>query len=252
MPEDHPRRYAEIEALKIDYGGIAYVARVLGMSRRTIHTGIRELEQMGDDGSDDPKRPSGDAGRVRRRGGGRPPIIERNPLLKSVLQEGLDVHSAGSRTDERVRWTDLKPLQLAQRLLEHGIEVSRNTAADLLDRAGFRRRALCKQLITGQVDPHERDRQFRHIAALRRLACRRGIPVLSIDTKKKEPLGTLHRPGQCYSTAPQAVYDHDFSHLAEGRLVPHGVYDVQANVGFITLGTSRENSAFVCDAIALS
>ena len=119
MPEDHPRRYAEIEALKIDYGGIAYVARVLGMSRRTIHTGIRELEQMGDDGSDDPKRPSGDAGRVRRRGGGRPPIIERNPLLKSVLQEGLDVHSAGSRTDERVRWTDLKPLQLAQRLLEH-------------------------------------------------------------------------------------------------------------------------------------
>jgi hypothetical protein len=252
LPEDHRRRYAALEALKIGYGGIAYVARVLGMSRRTIHTGIRELEQMGEDDPDNPKRPSGDAGRVRRRGGGRPPITERNPQLKSVLKEVLDTHSAGSPTDEHVRWTDLKPLQLAQRLLEHGIEVSRNTAADLLDRAGFRRRALCKQLITGQVDPHERDRQFRHIAALRRLACRRGIPVLSIDTKKKEPIGTLHRPGQCYSTAPQAVYDHDFSHLAEGRLVPHGVYDVLANVGFITLGTSRENSAFVCDAIALS
>ena len=252
LPDDHRRRYAAIEALKIGYGGVAYVARVLGMSRRTIHTGIRELEQMGNDDPDHPQRPSGDADRVRRPGGGRAPITERNPLLKSVLQEVLEVHSAGSPTDERVRWTDLKPLQLAQRLLEHGIEVSRNTAATLLDQAGFRRRALCKELITGQVDPHERDLQFRHIAALRRMAHQHGIPVLSIDTKKKEPLGTLHRPGQCYSTAPQAVFDHDFSHLADGRLVPHGVYDVQQNVGFITLGTSRETSAFVCDAIALA
>ena len=252
LPEDHRRRSAAIEALKIGYGGVAYVARVLGMSRRTIHTGIRELEQMGNDDPEHPRRPSGDAERVRRPGGGRPPITERKPLLKSILQEVLQVHSAGSPTDEHVRWTDLKPLQLAQRLLERGIEVSRNSAAALLDRGGFRRRALRKELITGQVDPQERDRQFRHIAALRRLARQRGIPVLSIDTKKKEPLGTLRRPGQCYSTAPQVVFDHDFSHLADGRLVPHGVYDVQANVGFITLGTSRETSAFVCDAIALA
>jgi hypothetical protein len=252
LPEDHRRRYGAIEALKIGYGGVAYVARVLGMSRRTIHTGIRELEQMGNDDPDQPRRPSGDPHRVRRPGGGRAPISERKPQLKSVLHEILEAHSAGSPTDERVRWTDLKPLQLAQRLLEHGIEVSRNCAATLLDQAGFRRRALCKELITGQVDPHERDRQFRHIAALRRWARQRGIPVLSIDTKKKEPLGTLHRPGQCYSSAAQVVFDHDFSHLADGRLVPHGVYDVHKNVGFITLGTSRETSAFVCDAIALA
>jgi Rhodopirellula transposase DDE domain len=252
LPEDHRRRYAAIEALKIGYGGVAYVARVLGMSRRTIHTGIRELEQMGNDDPDEPQRPSGGANRVRRPGGGRAPIGERKPPLKSVLHELLEAHSAGRPTDERVRWTDLKPLQLAQRLLEHGIEVSRNTAATLLDQAGFRRRALRKELITGHVDSHARDQQFRSIAALRRLARQRGIPVLSIDTKKKEPLGTLHRPGQCYSSAPQLVFDHDFSHLANGRLVPHGVYDVHENVGFITLGTSRETSAFVCDAFALA
>jgi hypothetical protein len=117
LPEDHRRRYAAIEALKIGYGGVAYVARVLGMSRRTIHTGIRELEQMGNDDPEHPQRPSGDAKRVRRPGGGRPPITERKPLLKSALQEVLEVHSAGSPTDDRVRWTDLKPLQLAQRLL---------------------------------------------------------------------------------------------------------------------------------------
>jgi hypothetical protein len=252
LDEDHRRRYAAIEALKIGFGGIAYVARVLGMSRRTLYTGIRELEQLREDDPDHPQRPSGDAKRVRRPGGGRPPITERKPQLESTLHEVLETHSAGSPTDERVRWTDLKPLQLAHRLLEHGFEISRNTAAVLLDRAGFRRRALRKELITGVVDPTAREEQFRHIGALRRLARRLGIPVFSIDTKKKEPLGTLSRPGRCYTTAPQTVFDHDFRHLADGVLVPHGVYDVRANVGFITLGTSRETSAFVCDAIALA
>jgi hypothetical protein len=252
LPEDHRRRYAAVEALKIGYGGVAYVSRVLGMSRRTIHTGMRELKQMREGDPDHPQRPSGDAGRVRRPGGGRPPITEREPSLASTLHEVLDARSAGSPTDERVRWTDLKPLQLAQELLDHGFSICRNTAAALLERAGFRRRALCKELITGYVDPVERDQQFRHIAALRRLAGWHGTPVLSIDTKKKEPFGTLHRPGQCYSTGPQAVFDHDFIHLANGKLVPHGVYDVVANVGFITLGTSRETSAFICDAIALA
>jgi hypothetical protein len=76
--------------------------------------------------------------------------------------------------------------------------------------------------------------------------------VLCVDTKKKELLGHLHRLGQCYSTDTQCVYDHDFRHLANALLVPHGVYDYFGNVGFMTLGTSRETSAFVCDAISLA
>ncbi|WP_369613623.1 ISAzo13 family transposase [Marichromatium sp. PS1] len=128
----------------------------------------------------------------------------------------------------------------------------RNTAAILLEGAGFRRRKLRKELITGVVDSVERDEQFRSIDTRRRLALAQGLPVFSVDTKKKEPLGSLYRPGRCYSSAPQPVYDHDFPHLATGRLIPHGVYDLHRNEGFITLGTSRETSAFVCDAIALA
>ena len=79
-----------------------------------------------------------------------------------------------------------------------------------------------------------------------------GHPALSADTKKKELLGARYRRGPCYSSAEQYVYDHDFRHLASGLLVPHGVYDYFANVGFLTLGTSRETSAFVCEAIALA
>jgi hypothetical protein len=103
----------------------------------------------------------------------------------------------------------------------------------------------------GKKDPEQPPHPIRHIDALRRRTHAQRIPVLCVDTKKKEMLGFLHRPGQCYSTAAQHVYGHDFRHLASGMLVPHGVYDYFENVGFMTLGTSQETSAFVCDAIAL-
>jgi hypothetical protein len=252
LPEDHRRRYAAIEALKIGYGGVAYVARVLGMSRRTIYTAIRELQQMSEGDPEQPERPSGRKDRIRRPGQGRPRATQRQVGLQETVAVILEAHSAGSPTDESVRWTDLKPMQLATELLQRGYEVGRNTVAKLLERAGYRRRSLRKELITGYVDPSERDQQFRYIDTLRRQAHARGIPVLCVDTKKKELLGTLHRRGQCYSTGAQRVYDHDFRHLASGILVPHGVYDYFDNAGFFTLGTSRETSAFVCDAIALA
>jgi hypothetical protein len=252
LPEDHRRRYAGIEALKIGLGGIAYIARVLGMSRRTIYAGIRELEAMGEDGGGPPRRPSGDAKRVRRPGGGRPKAVQRQAGLEDAFEDILEAHSAGSPTDPDIRWTDLKPMRVADELVECGYEISRNTAAKLLEQAGYRRRSLRKELITGQVDAQERDQQFRHIDALRRQAQACGNPVLGVDTKKKELLGHLHRLGQCYSTDIQRVYDHDFRHLANALLVPHGVYDYFGNAGFMTLGTSRETSAFVCDAIALA
>ncbi len=252
LPEDHRRRYAAVEALKIGRGGITYVAKVLGMSRRTIYTGIRELDAMDDDGRWPPQRPSGSTQRIRRPGGGRPKATECQVGLEQALEDILEVHSAGSPTDPQVVWTDLKPMQLAGQLLRYGFEIGRNTAAKLLDRAGYRRRSLRKELITGKVDPDQRDQQFRHIDVLRRRAHAQGNPVLCVDTKKKEVLGHLHRPGQCYSTDVQRVYDHDFRHLSTGLLVPHGIYDYFDNVGFMTLGTSRETSAFVCDAIALT
>jgi hypothetical protein len=252
LPEDHRRRYGAVEALKIGRGGITYVAQVLGMSRRTIYSGIRELEAMGEDDGSPPRRPSGNAKRIRRPGGGRPRATRRQVGLEQTFEDILEAHSAGSPTDPRVFWTDLKPMQLAGELLRRGFEVGRNTAARLLEQAGYRRRSLRKELITGHVDPQERDRQFRHIDALRRQAHACGNPVLCVDTKKKELLGHLHRLGECYSTAVQCVYDHDFRHLANALLVPHGVYDYFDNAGFMTLGTSRETSAFVCDAIALA
>jgi hypothetical protein len=99
-----------------------------------------------------------------------------------------------------MRWTDLKPMQLADEPVARGYAIGRNSAAKLLEQSGYRRRALRKERIAGPVDPQERDQQFRSIDALRRQPQTGGNPVLCVDTKKKELLGHLHRLGPCYST----------------------------------------------------
>jgi hypothetical protein len=104
-----------------------------------------------------------------------------------------------------------------------------------------------KSRATGKVDPERRKAQFENIAHLRANYEQRGFPVLRVDTKKKEFLGGLYRDGKRYSQngEPLKRYDHDFPYLAEGKLVPHGIYDLHANPGFVTIGTSAETSAFV-------
>lgn len=99
LPEDHRRRYAAVEADKIGFGGISYVAEVLGLSRGTIYQGLRELAQMVE--ADDPQRPSGE-GRIRRPGAGRPKETARQPGLEQAVEQVLEAHSAGSPTDAHI------------------------------------------------------------------------------------------------------------------------------------------------------
>jgi len=40
---------------------------------------------------------------------------------------------------------------------------------------------------------------------------------------------------------------HDFLSSSGGQIVPHGIYDVCDNTGYLTLGISKDTSAFVCD-----
>jgi len=94
-----------------------------------------------------------------------------------------------------------------------------------------------------------RNAQFENIARLRAEYVSAGNPVVSMDTKKKEYLGNFYRHGHLYTTEELQVYDHDFNSQAEGIVIPHGIYDVQRNTGYINLGTSHETSEFACDCI---
>ena len=72
-------------------------------------------------------------------------------------------------------------------------------------------------------------------------------PILCMDTKKKEVLGNLYRAGKCYAKQAVKVFDHDYPHLSQGKVIPHGIYDLKANTGYISIGTSHETAVFVCD-----
>jgi hypothetical protein len=95
----------------------------------------------------------------------------------------------------------------------------------------------------------QRNEQFENIARLKAAYEVAGQPVISMDTKKKELLGNFYRTGYGYSQTALAVYDHDFTSFAEGVVIPHGIYDVHHNTGYINLGTSKDTSDFACDRL---
>lgn len=95
----------------------------------------------------------------------------------------------------------------------------------------------------------QRNEQFENIARLKAEYQASGNPIISMDTKKKEYLGNFYRAGMLYTQAPVAVFDHDFTSFAEGIVIPHGIYDMVKNTGYINLGTSKDTSEFACDSL---
>ncbi len=92
-----------------------------------------------------------------------------------------------------------------------------------------------------------RDEQFARIARLKADYQASANPIISMDTKKKEYLGNFYREGRLYTTAALRTFDHDFNSFAQGIVIPHGIYDLKQNTGYMTLGTSHDTSAFACD-----
>jgi hypothetical protein len=168
-----------------------------------------------------------------------------NPDTKILLINYINSIKAGSPTDERVFWVCQRPKEIAHRFaLAHQLVVSHGTVKRLLLELGYRFRKQAKELPTGTYA--NRNLQF-HLITKLVLSMSLQSPVISIDCKKKERLGNLYRDGKCYTQAPIEVYDHDYEHLSEGKVIPHGIYDLQANEGYISLGDSSETADFITD-----
>lgn len=149
-------------------------------------------------------------------------------------------------------WTHKTTLRIANELQSVGIAISPRTVSRLLKQMGFSLRVNHKKLArVCKISPQDRDAQFEHIATLRDEFAERGIPVISVDTKKKELVGCFKNQGVTWKQKPVEVRDHDFLSEAAGKAVPYGVYDIQANVGTVFVGTSRETPEFAVDAIEM-
>lgn len=159
----------------------------------------------------------------------------------------IDTHTAGDPMQEGVLWTNLTRSEIAAGLADEGFEVSVTVVDHLLEEFGMGQRKPQK-INTMRRDP-DRDAQFKHIAALKKEYFDAGLPVLSMDTKKREILGDYVRPGRVLSNAPLRGWDHDFATHSHGVVIPHGMYDLALNEGYLHLGDSRETSEFAADAI---
>lgn len=115
----------------------------------------------------------------------------------------------------------------------------------LLNNAGLKRRSYLKDASAKEIP--FRNEQFEKIAELKTAFLDAGLPVFSIDVKHKELLGNFFRDGKYYDFKHRKVYDHDFPSLASGIVIPHGIYDIADNFGYLTLGTSKDTSEFFCD-----
>ena len=126
-----------------------------------------------------------------------------------------------------------------------GLRSSANTIARLLRQRGFSVHAKRKR----PAEVSDRDRQFRYLSRLRRLYVTLGLPVISVDTKKKELIGPFQNPGRTWRRQPNPVFAHDFPSWAEGRAVPSGIDDVAHNDGLVVVGTSHETPSFAVSCI---
>ena len=237
--EKDKRLYAAGEALKLGFGGITYIAKLFNCDRKTIGKGLHELTHP----------ETIEKNRIRKKGGGRKKSIESIPNINEAFLKVVYLYTAGDPMDDRIRWTNLTHQQVADRLEEMGIFVSKKIAKNLFKKNGFVKRKAQKSVSAGKGDSKERNEQFEIIASLRAKFEAAGNPIISMDTKKKEALGNLYRSGSIYTTVVQKVFDHDFPHLADGIVIPHGLYDVLRNTAYVNIGTSKDTSEFACESI---
>ena len=236
--ERRRRLWAAAEARSCGRGGIAAVARATGISEGTIRSGLRDLE-VGE---------RLEPGRVRRRGGGRKRLAEKDPTLVGALERLVDADSRGD-PEPPLRWTAKSVRKLAEALRGLGHRVSFRTVARLLRELGYSLQANAK---TREGSSHpDRDQQFQHINDTVKAALGAGEPVISVDTKKKELVGDFKNGGRELRPkgAPVPVRVHDFKDKELGKAIPYGIYDLSDDSGWVNVGIDHDTAEFAVASI---
>ena len=224
------------EAWSLGHGGIAAVARASGASRSRVQQGVAELER-----GEEP------TGRVRRPGAGRKPVTQTDPGIVAALL-GLVEPTRRGDPKSALSWTTLSLQHLAAELTGLGHAASTWTVANLLREQGFSLQANAKTIEGNQHA--DRDAQFAYLNAQAKDHLGTGDPVISVDTKKKELVGSTRTvAGNGGPGEPAAVKVHDFVDRALGKANPYGVYDVGTNTGWVSVGTDHDTAAFAVNTI---
>jgi len=242
LNERQRRLVVGAEAKALGRGGVSAAARAAGVSRPTVQKALAELAEPPE--SMTPQR-------SRRGGGGRKRAVDLDPGLVDALEALVDPDSRGD-PESPLRWTTKSTRQLADALSETGHPVSHVRVAEILHSLHYSLQGNAKT--TEGAQHPDRDGQFRYINKTAKARLRAGIPVVSVDTKKKELVG--EEPGYANGgrewqpkASPVRVGVHDFPDPSIGKAIPYGIYDVGANSGWVLVGADADTAAFAVQAL---
>ena len=232
------RWYAALEANRRGNGGVKAVSTITGLSQGPISRGRRELKEAAEGRWWD-EAPRGH--------GGKRSTEKKYPDIEQVLERLLTDEVAGDPMGES-RWIRSSLRNLSRQLDENGYQVSHHVVRRLLRKLGYTLRLNLKT--RRGVQSPQRDQQFKYIAAQRRKFAASGLPIISVDAKKKESIGYFRQIGRSWCKSAERVNQYDFTSQAAYRAVPYGIYDVSRNTGYVYVGTSGNTPEFAVDAIA--
>ena len=242
MDERMRRQWAAAEARSYGWGGIHAVVRATGLAPGTIRKGLAELDVR----SENPAEPI--TARLRCEGGGRKRRTDADPELMEALEMLVDPATRGD-PESPLRWTCKSTRTLARELTAQGHRVSCVTVGRLLKQSGY---SLQGNRKTKEGDSHpDRNAQFEHINSTVLRLQRKGQPVISVDTKKKELIGDFKNGGREWLPQghPDEVRVHDFMDKLLGKAIPYGVYDLANNQGWVSVGIDHDTAQFAVEAI---
>ena len=239
LNEFDARHFIALWAKELGWGGISKVSKLTEKSMNTIRKGISELSKL----SKLKKN-----GRLRRKGGGRKKIIEKNPEIERIIENILEENTAGDPMS-KLRWTNKSTYSITNELKNKGQNISEDTTGRVIKKLGYSLQANIKSKESGSSE--ERDSQFRYINEQVKIFAKKNMPIISVDAKKKELVGNFKNNGRKWMKKGKAeiVNVYDFWFLAKGKAIPYGIYDINLNNGFVNIGIDHNTSEFAVESI---
>lgn len=221
-----------------EFGGTKKVSKLTGLDMKTVRKGREEL-------IDRLLLPDG---RIRHEGGGRPTKTESEPRYEPELKALIEDDVAGDPMIGK-KWVRKTVRWMKEQLAKKNIHAAISTIRDTLKKLGISLKKNIKSKSSRAQRHPDREKQFGYLNKFKHFCLASGIPVISVDTKKKELIGNFKNDGRTWRKEAKEVLDHDFPSLAKGKLIPYGIYDLKHNNGYVYCGTTYDTSEFAVDSI---
>ena len=240
LNEVDSRNYLGLWAIELGWGGISKVNKLTGKSVNTIRKGVNEIKSG--------KNIKSETGRLRKKGGGRKKIVEKNPEIERLIENILEENTAGDPMS-KLRWTNKSTYSITNELKTKGQNISEDTTGRIIKKLGYSLQVNIKSKESGSSE--ERDSQFRYINEQVKIFAKKNMPIISVDAKKKELVGDFKNNGRRWMKKGKAeiVNVYDFWFLAKGKAIPYGIYDINLNKGFVNVGIDHNTSEFAVESI---